>query len=90
MSDRAGVLARAELARGPRVSGQPADAQVVATAVVDEVQLALGISRWEADRTVDLAQRLTNVLPQTLATLEVGRLDLARARAIAQGDRADV
>ncbi len=52
--------------------------------VPDEVGLTLGISRLEALGEIALAQRLTHVLPDTLAALEAGRIDRGRAELIAR------
>ncbi|MDN5914637.1 MAG: 13E12 repeat family protein [Pseudonocardia sp.] len=49
----------------------------------DEVGLTLGIPRLEALGEIALAQRFAHVLPDTLAALERGRIDLRRAEAIA-------
>ncbi|MGZ4616418.1 MAG: DUF222 domain-containing protein [Actinomycetes bacterium] len=74
--------ARLELARGPRVSGQPDDADVVASAVVAEIQVVLGVSAWEAARQHEVAHRLVTVLPDTLTALADGRIDLKRAQVL--------
>jgi Domain of unknown function (DUF222) len=76
--------ALAELASSPRVPGAPQDHDVVESAVVGELQGVLGVAAWPATRLVELAQRLTGVLPQVLAAVEQGRLDLARARVLSE------
>ncbi|MGH8938315.1 MAG: DUF222 domain-containing protein, partial [Actinomycetes bacterium] len=87
LADEVAEVARHELAVGPRVPGQPSDAEIIRSAVVGEIQVALGISEWSAAQLMDLAQRLTSVLPDTLAALEAGRLDLTRAKALAEATR---
>lgn len=77
--------ARDALARGQRVTGQPPDEQVIHSAVVDEVMVVLGTGKHHASWLIELAGRLTTVLPNTLAALEAGRIDLPRARALAEG-----
>ncbi len=49
----------------------------------DEVAASTGLARWHAEREVHAARRLCRVLPRTLAALEHGRLDGARARVLA-------
>lgn len=74
----------AELAGLPRVPGTPPHEQVIATAVEGEVQVVLGIGAGPAARMAHLAQRLSAVLPAALAALGDGRLDLVRARVLAE------
>jgi hypothetical protein len=74
--------ARHLLALGPHVSGQPGDDEVVRTAIANEVQVVLGLSEWSARELVDLADRLTRVLPETLDALEDCRLDLPRVKVL--------
>ena len=74
--------ARVELARTPRVSGQPADVQVVDSAVTAEVAVVLGTSEAQAGMLIGLARRLTTTLTDTLDALARGRLDLTRARVV--------
>ncbi len=52
--------------------------------MVDELQVVLGIGARPAGRLLDLAHRLTTVLPDTLDALADGRLDLIRARTLAE------
>jgi hypothetical protein len=73
----AGLMLSGE-GRGPSAPGE-----LIESAVVGEVQAVLGIAEGPAGRMVDLARRLTAVLPETLAALECGRLDLIRATALA-------
>jgi hypothetical protein len=70
-----------------RLPGVPPDRVVIDCAVTAEVQAVLGIADGAAARLVDLARRLTTVLPRVLAALKDGRLDLARASALAEGTR---
>jgi hypothetical protein len=87
VAEFAGVVsaeAVAMLASLPRVSGAPQDREVIESAVDGEVQAVLGVSQGPAARLVDLAERLTSVLPGVLAALESRRLDLARARVLAE------
>jgi hypothetical protein len=74
----------AQLAELPRVPGAPPDEQVIGSAVDGEVQAVLGIGAGPAARLTRLAQRMTTVLPRTLAALEAGRLDLVRARVLVE------
>ena len=84
LADEVTAEAVAELAGLPRVPGAPPDEQVIASAVDGEVQTVLGIGAGPAARMTHLAQRLTSVLPATLAALRDGRLDLIRARVLAE------
>ena len=52
--------------------------------VPTEVGLSLGISRLEALGLIERARRFVEVLPDTLAELEKGRIDVRRAEAIAR------
>jgi hypothetical protein len=83
-ADEISAVAVAELAGLPRVPGAPPDEQVIASAVEGEVQAVLGIGAGPAARMIDLAQRLSAVLPAALAALEAGQLDLVRARVLAE------
>jgi hypothetical protein len=65
--------------RGPAAPGE-----LIRSVVVGEVQAVLGVSEAAAGRLVDLARRLRAVLPETLAALETGRLDLTRARVLCE------
>ena len=56
---------------------------MIDSAVDGEVQVTLGIGPGPAARLVDLARRLTTVMPRALDALESGRLDMARVRALA-------
>jgi hypothetical protein len=76
--------ARSRLALSPRVPGQPSDEEVVASAVTGEVMTALGLSRMQTVGLVELARRLTRVLPRALDELEAGHLDLSRARVLSE------
>ncbi|MDQ4117265.1 MAG: HNH endonuclease [Actinomycetota bacterium] len=52
--------------------------------VPDEIGLTLGTSRLEALGEIAQAERFVQVLPDTLALLEQGRIDLRRAEALAR------
>ncbi|MEP6760922.1 MAG: DUF222 domain-containing protein [Sporichthyaceae bacterium] len=75
---------RAFLALGGRVPGATSDTELVMSAVTCELMMALGISKSHAEGLQMLATRLVRVLPETLAMLEMGRLDLTRARLLAE------
>ena len=62
----------AELAGSPRVSGSAPEEEVIASAMVGELQVVLGVGARPAGRLIDLAHRLTTVLPDTLAALARG------------------
>jgi Domain of unknown function (DUF222) len=74
----------AELAGTPRVSGSAPDEEVIASAMVGEVQVVLGIGARPAGRLIDLGHRLSTVLPETLVALREGRLDLVRVRTLVE------
>jgi Domain of unknown function (DUF222) len=74
----------AELANGPRVSGQPDADRVAETAVITGLAAVLGVSEFQAARLSTFADRLDRALPDTYAALAAGRLDLDRARALAE------
>jgi Domain of unknown function (DUF222) len=78
------AAAVAELAKSPRVSGSPPDLEVIASAMVGEVQVVLGVGARPAGWLIDLSDRLSTVLPQVLVALREGRLDLQRARVLAE------
>ncbi len=62
-----------------------ADAERLAHALaVDEVSVALGISRVGATAAVELAWRLISVLPTALSALSSGVVDLPRVRFLAE------
>lgn len=58
--------------------------ELVESAVLGEVQAVLGVPEGWAGTLIALARRLRDVLPETLAALESGRLDLMRARVLAE------
>ena len=72
------------LALTGRVPGAASDTELVMSAVTVELMMALGISKGHAENLQLLATRLVRVLPETLAMLETGRLDLTRARLLAE------
>ena len=86
LRSRSGVTreTRAFLALGGRVPGAASDTELVMSAVTCELMMALGISKGHAENLQLLATRLVRVLPETLAMLECGRLDLTRARLLAE------
>ena len=79
-----GAQAVAELAARPPGSGGAPDQELIASAMVGELQVVLGVGARPAGRLLDLAHRLTTVLPDTLDALAEGRLDLVRARTLAE------
>src|SRR3954453_22957221 len=84
LGELAEQVARLELLGSPRVSGQPADSLVLRTAVLAQTAGTLGVSEHAAGDLLELAGRLTRVLPDTLEALGQGRIDLGRARALAE------
>src|SRR4051812_32394599 len=76
------------LASGPRVPGTPPEERVIDAALEGELQAVLGIPAGPAARMVWLGQRLTRGLPATLDALEAGRLDLHRAKVLAEATTA--
>jgi Domain of unknown function (DUF222) len=58
--------------------------ELVRTSVIGEIQAVLGIPAHTAERSMDLARRLREVLPETLEALATGRLDLVRAQGLAE------
>jgi len=75
------------LARTPDGTWQPTRTQLAMSAVTAELMIALGIGKAEAERLELLADRLVRVLPDTLTALEEGRVDLTRARVLAESTR---
>jgi len=61
-----------------------APGELIQSSVVGELQAVLGVAEGPAGRLIDLARRLRDVLPETLAALEAGRLDLTRVRVLAE------
>ncbi len=55
--------------------------------VVDEIALAARISRVAASHRLDLAQDLTQALPEVFRALRAADIDLGRARIISEGTR---
>ncbi len=84
IAERCTRVTRAFLALGGRVPGAASDTELVMSAVTCELMMALGISKGHAENLQLLATRLVRVLPETLAMLECGRLDLTRARLLAE------
>ncbi len=78
------AAARAELAGVDREWGVPSEEELTHTTVIHQLQVTLGIAKPAAERLLELATRLVAVLPETLAAVEAGRIDLARAEVLAQ------
>ena len=78
------TAARAELAGVERECGIPSEEELTHSTVIHELMVTLGISKPAAERLVELATRLVTVLPDTLAALEAGRIDLPRAEVLAR------
>ena len=78
------AAARAELAGVERGWGVPSEEELTHTTVVHELMVTLGIAKPAAERLVELATRLVGVLPLTLAAVEAGRIDPARAEVLSQ------
>ncbi len=72
------------LAAAARVPGQPEDMDLARSTTAGELMGALGVTRGAAQGLAELARRLTLVLPDALAALAAGRLDLPRARVLAE------
>jgi len=84
LAARCAADARAALAEAPWVPSTPSEAELVHTVVTHELMVVLGISKGHAESLTWLATRLTEVLPDTLDTLETGQIDLPRVRALAE------
>ena len=84
LADDCAAHARRELAGVQRGWGVPSEFELTHSTVVHEVEVTLGIAKPAAERLVELASRLVGVLPDTLAALEAGRIDLARAEVLAE------
>src|SRR5688500_3983684 len=78
------AAARRELAGIPREWGTPSVEELTHSTVIHELCVTLGIAKPAAERLVELATRLVSVLPDTLAALEAGRIDLARAEVLSR------
>ncbi len=78
------AAARAELAGVEREWGVPSEEELTHSTVIHQLQVTLGIAKHAAERLLELATRLVAVLPATLAAVEAGRIDLARAEVLAQ------
>jgi len=82
---RAAVYAAAvEAARAARAAGQPADPPGCDEFAPDELMPVLRLSKGGAARQVELALALRYRLHATLAAMLDGRIDLVRARIIAE------
>src|SRR3954451_17468706 len=84
LGELAEQVGRRELLGSPRVSGKPADSLVLRIAVLAQTAGTLGVSEHAAGDLLELAGRLTRVLPDTLEALGRGRIDVGRARALAE------
>ena len=62
LSSLVGARAVAELTNSPRLPGSPPDEELIASAMVGELQVVLGVGARPAGRLIDLAHRLTTVL----------------------------
>ena len=78
------AAARRELAGVPREWGTPSVDELTHTSVVHELMVTLGIAKPAAERLEELATRLVRVLPDTLAAVEAGRIDLPRGQVLAE------
>ena len=84
LAEDCAAAARAELAGVPREWGVPSEDELTHSTVIHELMVTLGIGKPAAERLVGLATRLVSVLPDTLAAVEAGRIDLPRAEVLAQ------
>ncbi len=62
----------------------PSEEELTHSTVIHQLCVTLGIAKHAAERLLELATRLVAVLPDTLAAVEAGRIDLARAEVLAQ------
>jgi hypothetical protein len=76
--------ARRELAGVLRGLSVPSEFELTHTLVIHELMVTLGVAKPAAERLETLATRLVNVLPATLAAVEAGRIDLARAEVLSK------
>ncbi len=81
------AAARQQLADVPAGWGVPSEDELTHTTVIHEVMVILGVAKWDAERLVERATQLVGVLPETLAALEAGRIDLARAQVLVDETR---
>jgi len=84
IAGRCAAAARAALADVPQAFGTPSETELAHSVVTHELMVTLGIGKTAAERLQELADRLVRVLPATLGALEEGRIDLPRARALAE------
>jgi hypothetical protein len=78
------AAARRELAGVPRAWDVPSVEELTRSTVIHELMVTLGIAKPDAERLETLATRLVTVLPDTLAALEAGRIDLPRAEVLSE------
>jgi hypothetical protein len=74
--------ARNELAGVERGWAVPSEEELTHSTVIHELAVTLGIAKHAAERLLELATRLVHVLPGTLAALEAGQIDQARAEVL--------
>ena len=77
------AAAKRELAGVDREWGIPSVEDLTHSTVIHELMVTLAIAKPDAERLLELATRLVSVLPDTLAALEEGRIDLRRAEVLA-------
>ena len=77
--------ARAELTDCPPGWDRPSEVELAVSLVTTELMVVLGIAKGPAERLETLADRLVRVLPDTLAALRAGRIDLPRAKDLSEG-----
>ena len=84
LAEECAAAARLELAGVDRGWGVPSEEELTHSTVIHELMVTLGIAKPAAERLLELATRLVTVLPDTLAALEAGRIDLPRAEMLSQ------
>src|SRR5687768_4976022 len=84
LAEDCAAAARAELAGVERTWGVPSEEELTHSTVIHDLMVTLRIAKHAAERLLELATRLVSVLPDTLAAVEAGRIDLARAEVLSQ------